>query len=124
MSKTIGFSAQMDDILGDLLEDLDEVIEESIDKASKVCREDLKHNSPEKTGEYKTGWKVKKGKKASVVYNGKSPGLTHLLENGHVTRNKYGEYGRTPAKPHMKQAAEKGIDTYVEEVEKELDKKM
>lgn len=61
------------------------------------------------TGEYASGWtQKKKGKKGKingyVVYNRKKPGLTMLLEFGHVIRNKQGTYGRTTGIPHIKPA--------------------
>lgn len=59
-----------------------------------------------KTGTYSKGWAVKKkggrGKISGfVVYNRSKPGLTMLLEKGHVIRNQYGSYGRTLGIPHI-----------------------
>jgi hypothetical protein len=46
----------------------------------------------------------------TVVYNRTMPGLTHLLENGHVIRNKKGDYGRTSGKKHIKPVEEWAVD--------------
>lgn len=58
---------------------------------------DPKHK-PSK-GRYGTGWTYWMDKKAetpsAVLYNRKYPGLTHLLEHGHATRN-----GGRNAAPH------------------------
>lgn len=62
-----------------------------------------------RTGEYASGWTLKKkggrGKIGGyVVYNRSKPGLTHLLEKGHVIKNAKGTYGRTAGIPHIKPA--------------------
>lgn len=58
------------------------------------------------TGKYARGWTVKQRKKRGkitsfVVYNRSKPGLTMLLEKGHLIRNKSGSYGRTLGIPHI-----------------------
>ena len=58
------------------------------------------------TGDYSKGWTYKarksRGKITSfVVYNRRKPGLTMLLEKGHLVRNKYGAYGRKLGIPHI-----------------------
>lgn len=58
------------------------------------------------TGDYANGWTYKrmarKGKITGfVVYNRTKPGLTMLLEKGHVIRNGSGTYGRTVGIPHI-----------------------
>ena len=62
-----------------------------------------------KSGEYASGWTVTKRKKYGkimgfVVHNRKKPGLTMLLEKGHVIRNEFGSYGRTMGIPHIRPA--------------------
>lgn len=62
-----------------------------------------------KTGTYASGWGVSqrksKGKiRGFVVHNKKRPGLTMLLEFGHIIRNGSGTYGRVAGIPHIKPA--------------------
>ena len=68
------------------------------------------------TGKYRKGWKTKvEESRLSIegtVYNGAAPGLTHLLEFGHVKQNG----GRTRAFPHIAEVNDKAQ----EEFEKEL----
>lgn len=75
-------------------EELDAVADDVTSKA--VTK--LKQTSPENTGSYASGWRVKKVKGSYTVYNAKAPQLTHLLEKGHANING----GRTQAIPHIK----------------------
>lgn len=103
------------------LEEYCEKVQQACDDAAKEAADltarQLKATSPKKKGKgggkYKRGWKVKKGELGNLVsytvYNGTSPGLTHLLEYGHSARNQYGSFGRARAIPHIGKAAEAGI---------------
>ena len=122
------FYSQIKAILNDLQTDVGEAAEESAVKAAKKARDYLKKNSPKrKRGKYARSWTTKKLKTrlytTVTIYN-RLPGLTMLLEYGHVKRNQYGEYGRTKAQPHIAPAEELGIETFVDELEKELDEKL
>lgn len=69
--------------------------------------EELRQNSPRKTGRYASGWAVRKDGEGYRVYNKESPQLTHLLEFGHAKVNG----GRVPpAKIHIRPAEEKAIE--------------
>lgn len=63
-------------------------VNESIAKAADMCSKelvaDIKSDSPIRTGEYKKGWKRKKLKGGYIVYNGKKPQLTAVLERGYT----------------------------------------
>lgn len=90
-------------------------------KVAKNLARTLKSTSPRKTGEYASGWRSKQEDADTyVVYNAKKPGLTHLLENGHVSRNQYGTYGRVPAYPHIKPAADAAQEELLAEIEANL----
>lgn len=55
-----------------------------------------------------------------VVYNN-IPGLPHLLEFGHVTRNGTGRtFRRTPAHPHIQAVEEEMVNAYIAAVTKSL----
>lgn len=88
-------------------------------EAAELTAKQLKANSPRKAkrgGKYARGWQVKKAVRGTltgyVVYNGRYPGLTHLLENGHVARNQYGSWGRVRAIKHIAPAADAGIQRF------------
>ena len=120
--KTI--AVQMDEILDHVKNTVDEDIEKSSDAAAKVARSNLKENSPKDKGDYAKGWRIKKDKKAktTIVHNSKYPGLTHLLENGHIVKNAKGIVGRAAGVKHIEPAAEEGAAEFVESAEKGLNR--
>ena len=103
MAKTKSVSIQMQQILDEFDDKVNDVLEKSADTVSKESVEKLRNTSPKKSGEYAQGWTVKKeSPKSVIVHNATHYQLTHLLENGHVIRNKKGTYGRAPAHKHIK----------------------
>ena len=103
MAKTKSVSVQMKQILDEFSDKVNDVLEESADKVSKESVEKLHNTSPQRTGAYASGWTVKKeSAKSVIVHNSDHYQLTHLLENGHVIRNKKGTYGRAPAHKHIR----------------------
>lgn len=107
MAKAEGVTIQLTDILNSLTEECKTVVDEDMKKVAKEAAEKLRNTSPKKTGDYARGWSVKKdSKRGQIVYNKAKPYLTQLLENGHVIRNKKGEYGRAPAHVHIKPVAD------------------
>ena len=93
--------------------------------ASKLARE-LRNTSPRRSHEgkhYAEGWKQRQTEKSKTaaeftVYNANKPGLTHLLEFGHAIN---GGTERVKAYPHIAQAEEKAIDSFLDQVEKEIE---
>lgn len=93
-----------------VLTDYKESVTESVQRVTKeVANEGLRKvkaaspvsgKSPKRSA-YKSGWAkkvvVNRMGASAVVYNGKYPGLVHLLEKGHALRNG----GRTAAHPHV-----------------------
>lgn len=90
--------------------------EETLDRISKEALGVVRDNAPEAEGIYKKGLRRKKTKDDRdelqyILYaGGKESSLSHLLENGHLTRN-----GKdfVPGKPHFKKGqefAEKNIE--------------
>ncbi|MBR3387527.1 MAG: HK97 gp10 family phage protein [Bacteroidales bacterium] len=110
------FNAHMD-LLSAFNDELDEELQEAIHEVGKSTRSDLRSNSPKRTGAYSRSWGCdffdKEGHHQAVVSNRKFWTLTHLLEDGHDTKNQYGgPYGHVgPADPdhHLRQAQERGI---------------
>lgn len=113
--------AEVNAALTEYVQEVQDAIDEAAEEAANVTVKELKANSPRREkgrgkGKYARGWKVKKRQQTNlvsyVVYNGSSPGLTHPLEHGHVTRNQYGTYGRVRAIPHIGPAADAGIQRF------------
>ena len=123
MAETV--TEQMETILSEFSEKVQDVTNQAIQKAARKTARILKNTSPKETGDYASGWAVKRETghgmiQPGIVYNRKMPGLTHLLENGHVVRNAKGTYGRAPAHKHIAPAEEEGANEYVQNVERGL----
>ena len=102
MSKTQSVAVQMADLLEDINKEIEESAKEGIRDVSKEAVQKLRNTSPRKTGSYAKGWTTKKNSdKEIIVYNKTDGQLTHLLENGHIVRNKKGEYGRVNGIKHI-----------------------
>lgn len=120
----IDIVGQMEKILDDYSHDVKEAAADSFDQVSKEAVGKLKSSSPKRKGKYASGWTRKKevyrGISSYVVHNKTCYQLTHLLENGHVVRNKKGTYGRAPARPHIKPVEEWAQTAVVDEIERNL----
>ena len=111
MSKTGSVSVQMKELLNEVDKNVQNSAKRNIDSVAKECVQRLKNTSPVKTGSYAKGWGTKRqGDMDVVVHNRTDYQLTHLLENGHVIRNKKGTYGRAPAHQHIKPVEDWAID--------------
>lgn len=111
MAKTESVTAQMTELLDEVDKEVQQSAKKGIDGVSKESVQKLRNTSPVKTGSYAKGWSTKKqGDMDVIVYNRTDYQLTHLLENGHVIRNKKGTYGRAPAHKHIKPVEEWAID--------------
>lgn len=111
MAKSV--SVQLDKILTEYDQRAKEVVQQSAQEAAEIATRQLKSTSPRgsaKGRHYASGWRIKAETDSSVVtftvHNSAKPGLTHLLEKGHVSRNQYGYYGRVGARVHIAPAAE------------------
>lgn len=103
MAKTKSVSIQMKEILDEFDERVNDVLEKAADTVSREAVDKLQNTSPRRTGGYAGGWTAKKEPSGEIiVHNSDHYQLTHLLENGHVVRNKKGTYGRAPAHKHIK----------------------
>ena len=125
MAETV--SEQMTKILDDYKDEVRDVTNSSINRVSKESVQKLRNGSPEKTGDYSKGWRTKKVAKNSsgiddvVVHNATDYQLTHLLENGHIVRNKYGTYGRTNGDHHIRNAEQWANNELPNEIARELE---
>lgn len=111
MSSTGSISVQMQNLLNEVDKEVQGSVKRNVNGVANEAAQKLRNSSPKRTGDYASGWGTKKqGEADVVVYNKKAPGLTHLLENGHVIRNKKGTYGRTPGKKHIAPVEEWAVD--------------
>lgn len=114
----LSVSEQMKQILEQYGDKAHEAIDEAAEESAKSCVQQLKNTSPKrpKHGEYARSWAVKEERAGLhtgyIVYNKKHYQLTHLLENGHVIKNKKGTYGRTHPIKHIGPAEDAGIQRF------------
>ena len=110
MAKTESVALQMADILEGVSRNVKDVLETDSMQVAKETVSMLRNTSPKGSPHkrrYAEGWKVsKKDRGDLVVHNATNYQLTHLLENGHVVRNKKGTYGRTHPIKHIEPAEE------------------
>lgn len=111
-----------------IYEEYAEATVETVDKVTKEVAKDtseeLKKTAPSghrTSKKYKDSFKFKKlpsnkAKKSQVVYSDQYQ-LTHLLENGHITRNG----GHTQPQPHWKPAEEKAEEKYLKRLKQEIE---
>lgn len=88
-------------------QDVADDLKKSVKKAARVCVNELMTTSPEDTGDYRKGWRVKTAYESQSdirvdVHNATDSPLTHLLEDGHA---KVGG-GRVEGTPHIGPAAD------------------
>lgn len=124
MSKTGSVSAQIKEVLDEYDERVKDVTNDAINSTSKESVAKLKNTSPKKSGKYARGWTTKKergsgGINTVTVYN-RVYQLTHLLENGHIVRNKKGTYGRVNGIKHIAPVEQWAISELPAEIERKL----
>lgn len=128
MAKTDSVAIQMADILDEVGKGATEALTQGIKEVSKESVQKLRNTSPRRTsgenaGRYAKGWTTKKNRDGSVVVHNKTDyRLTHLLENGHVIKNKQGTYGRTHPIKHIQPVEEWASDELPRRVMEDLDK--
>lgn len=111
---------QIDDLSREIMKQLQQYTEEvkekvelAKDEVGKDAVKELKTTSPNLTGSYAKGWRLKKENYAHIIHNKTDYQLTHLLEYGHVNR----DGSRTKAYPHIRKAEEKVIEEFTLKVE-------
>lgn len=111
MAKTGSVSVQMKELMEEVNEDVQKSVKKNVQSVAKEAAQKLKNTSPVKTGSYAKGWAVKKQSDMDVIVHNKTDyQLTHLLENGHIIRNKKGTYGRTHGIKHIAPVEEWAVD--------------
>lgn len=114
-------------ILDEYTDDVDRKSEECVKKVAQKGALALRHNSPRKSGKYADGWTYKVQKTRletnAVIYNAARPGLAHLLEHGHATRNGDGRrYDDTPAHVHIAPIEEQIAEDFEKTIKVDLSK--
>lgn len=94
----------------------------SADDVGQETVETLKAMSPKRKGKYARSWTMKRtvynGREIKVtVYNAKHYQLTHLLENGHVTRD---GTKRTASFPHIAPAEKEAAEKFEQRIKLEV----
>ena len=116
----------LDEYEGEVRENVREIVKKMTKKGAQALKSESKAQF-KGSGVYAGGWKVDNtGMKrnqvsfSSVIYN-EHPGLPHLLEFGHVTRNGTGRtFDPTPAHPHIAPIEQELIKTFEREVKRKL----
>lgn len=122
--KLDGLADAIEEALLDYSQEVTDDVKDSVNASAKACVAELQSTSPEDTGFYKKGWKVKKAYESDfdirlLVHNPSAYQLTHLLEDGHANV----DGGRTPARPHIGPAAEKAAKLLEKDVKIKVAKK-
>lgn len=128
MAQTVGIDGLAEALDGILSEYADEIARGTAECVRKVARtgvKALKEGSPKRTGDYAAGWtsKVEEGRlQAKATLYNKKPGLPHLLEHGHVSRNGTGRtFGRVAGKAHIAPVEEKLAEQFQKDIEVIID---
>ena len=118
----------MMEYLEDYVEDIEEDVENTANTVVKEAKQELVQTSPKsgiarKTKYYK-GWAIKTGGRtrkrkyySKVIWNKTNYQLTHLLENGHHTRD---GTGWVEAQPHIGKVQEKYGTQFADLLEKKI----
>lgn len=123
MAETI--TVQMQTIMDAYNKQVKNVWEVSVARVSREAVQRLRNTSPKKTGSYARGWTLKTvrtraGVTDVIVHNRTDYQLTHLLENGHMIRNKKGTFGRTRPIKHIAPVSEWAENELPNEIERGL----
>lgn len=117
-------STELNAIINDYIGLAPAAFEEAGKAAAKATIKTLRDKSPSKSGEYAKGWKQQTTRTrtgaSTVIYQGKKPGLPHLLEYGHPLVRGGRTVGQAKAFPHIADAEREALQAY----ESELIKKM
>lgn len=125
MSKSV--SEQMAVILDDYSTEVKDIARKNAKKAARDTAKELRIVSPKKTGDYAVGWTSKKlDADTFVTYNRKMPGLTHLLEYGHLvkpTPTHPGKKKRVQGIQHIKPVETEQVEEFEANIIRDLQKR-
>lgn len=127
MAKTVPVDEMASEIMNILQEykaGVDVITEDSVRDATNAARARVRELSPHQNGKktYSRNWRTKfinDGQThIGIVYQGKWPGLTHLLEYGHVKVGEKG--GRTRVQAHIAPVQEESGDELMRKLKEGL----
>ena len=115
--------AEVESILSKYQDDVADGVDDAALESANQCLKDIKSNASSMFNShnakkpYAKQWTKKqtekaRGKSSYTVYC-KTPGLPHLLENGHALASG----GRVAGRPHIAPAEEKAVDAFQRKVE-------
>ncbi len=111
---------------GEVRENVNKIAFELGTKGVQALKQSSKTELKTHSGDYAKGWRKtitysRVGPATVTIYN-ELPGLPHLLEYGHLTRNGLDreDYKDTPAHPHIMPVAEMLVKTFEREVKSKL----
>lgn len=127
---SIDLQSQMKKILEEYGQEVEQIVQEEAESAVKNAVKKLKEKKrfaagSNAKGEYARGWSStivhsRLGMKA-VAFNKKHAQLTHLLENGHVSKNGTGRvFGEVKAYPHIAQINDEAEEEFVKGIERRV----
>ena len=125
-NKDANISKDLESILMDYIDEVGEISDGVLKDVTDETAKDLRNTSPRRRGKYASSWTVKvtngaEGTKVYTVHNQRHYRLTHLLENGHVTKNGTDRtFPDTPAHPHIKAAEQRAITKLLADMENKL----
>ena len=106
--------------LEDYVERSTETVKAVVEDSTKEAVNELKQGSPKKRGKYARGWTATATKETNLALtktiHNRTPGLTHLLENGHAKRGG----GRVEGIRHIAPVEEKMIRQFEERLKEKL----
>lgn len=116
-------SAEVDKILekygNDVQENLGDIVKDITKKGARTLQGESS-SAFGGTGKYAAGWtsQAETGRVSAqgTIYNGRLPGLPHLLEHGHANRGG----GRTPGRVHIAPVEEQLIKEFESKVKSKL----
>lgn len=121
------FSAEIAGILEEYADDVQSNLEEITKEVGKKGAKAVQAQAKATVGgkQYASGWtsqvEVTRLGATATIYNKSQPGLAHLLEHGHVSRNGTGRtFGRVPGHEHIAPVEEELVDDFQKELEKRL----
>lgn len=116
------FAEALNKILKEYQEDTTKNINQLAKKFAQKGAKEVKSASGQfgGSGKYASGWtsKYEEGRLSAqgIIYNSKTPGLPHLLENGHAKRGG----GRVAGRTHIAPVEEMLVTEFMKAVEGEL----
>lgn len=114
----------MRNLLDEYNQEVQDAANKTMETVSREAVQKLKSTSPKGRKGYARGWTRKREKSRSIatfiVHNSKFAYLTHLLNNGHIIRNKYGTYGRKAGDNHIGNVEQWANQEVVNEIERNL----